>query len=53
MLMTKSNRGFQQSVGKYVTKINDSIWPVFELIYQRFSNVHLMSEFQEDLLNTE
>ena len=46
MLMTKSNRFFQQSRGCN-SKCNDRIWPVFKLV-QEFIHVHLICKFQDE-----
>ena len=46
MLMKKSNRGFFSNLGDVFT-INNSIWPVFNLI-RNFIYVHLICKFHED-----
>ena len=49
--MIKSNIGFFNNQGD-VTKINDLIWPGFELI-QDLIHVHLIGKFQDDPIKTE
>ena len=50
-LMTKSSRDFFSSQGD-VTKMNNPIWPVFELV-QDFIYFHLTCKFLDGMVKTE